>query len=116
MIVRTSAMDLTEHIPYYSSLKRVFFFWVIDDRLVHYGLKNLTDETEETDVSVQGGGRSHSHLLETFLPRSTGIGNDFCFKQWLNNLARIGDNSWLMFLKTTTGHLSGSVAFSGSRF
>lgn len=49
------------------------------------------------------------------LSLSTGFGKDFCFKQCLNNLARTGDKSWLMFLMTTTGLLSGSVAFLGSR-
>lgn len=39
----------------------------------------------------------------------------FSFNKRLNNFSRIGDNSGLIFLKTTCGFLSGSMTFLVSR-
>ena len=43
------------------------------------------------------------------------VGNDFSFRQRLNNFVRIGDISGEMFFKTTTGISSGPVVFEESR-
>lgn len=42
-------------------IEEVIFFWVLDELLIDYYLKNLTNDT---DASVQGQRREHARVLE----------------------------------------------------
>lgn len=53
-----------------------------------------------------------NRILENTLATLHRLWKVLSFKQWLNNYNnKIGDNSGLIFLRTTTGMLSGPVVF-----
>lgn len=89
---------------------------MINNLHVDYSIKKLNNSRKLTALYREEDECSPAffkigHPLETF----QGFGKDFLFKQQANNFAMIDDISELIFLRTSTGILSGQVASLGSR-
>lgn len=97
MVVK-SAVDRADEILYRLSLKRLFLFRCLST----YHIKNATNHTKEINESILRGIRDVAPILKTVhtLGPFYGLRKDFYFKQWLNNLAKIGDISVLIIFKT----------------
>ena len=87
------------------------------DPLVNDSLEELADNTKKASWAILGRRWAFTSILKTGQTEDSFqiSGKHFSFRQQLKSFAKRGDNSGLMFLRTTTWIPWGPVAFVESR-
>ena len=116
MAVRMSAVDLEARKPYWKSLKRQFFSrWATRSVLMTDSNYLLIMQRRLMGQYCDGSDWSPEFLNTGQTADSfQQSGKHSSCMHLLNNFARIGESSGDKFFKTTTGILSGPVAFEDS--
>lgn len=105
MTVKPSSVDLIGRSMYCLSLMR---------QLTNF--KHFADHTKAADTSILRGDEHSPTLLKIRIQPTPFIDREtFLLQATLNNLARLGDHSGLIFIRITVGILFRPVAFLQSR-